>query len=534
MNIKMLITKLLRCCFKHKKSVNSTELMSNKYIISDFFPIEELYSTLSDLISTAFKIFPKNIENSIDELKNLLRDDINCYIEYPYVEKVYRDSYYNYYSTKHNSTLRNCARISFFNNDISITDFRTVESNKIQNSFMGYMTIRPTLPNLIGRTMISPLAYRQNNNLYCLTNSEVVINGVRLTIRAFPHSSQDGETITCAETTIWSVMEYFGTRYPEYKPVLPSKIIAALSNYSYERQLPSRGLTSEQISYALKEFDFGTRLYALAENSQDEGEIEAYGEKEFKRLLGYYVESGIPIIAGIENDSLGHALIIMGHKKITVGDIDLTEYQPIEINSKNGIVYLYDYADLINDFVVIDDNMPPYNTIPFENPTHNYDTPQFEGCKIKNFIAPLYHKIYLEAGGAKELSISYLENFNHDLPGNKIILKLFCISSRSFKAELNNKVNIGVEANEIILSLTMPKFIWIGLFTNTGLLKQSKANGLVILDATETNIEDALILMVSPNGLITYDSQDDLGFKYTTYDLEINNFNIFANNLKES
>lgn len=80
----------------------------------------------------------------------------------------------------------------------------------------------------------------------------------------------------------------------------------------------------------------------------------------------------------------------------------------------------------------------------------------------------------------------------------------------------------------------MPKFIWIGLFTNTELLKQSNSNGLVVFDATETNIEDALILMVSPSGLTTYDSQEDLGFKYTTYNLDINNFNIFANNLKES
>ncbi len=530
-NIKLLINRLYRCFGIHK-FVNSTNHMNDKSIISDFFPIAELYSTVSDFISVFFKFFPKSIEDDIKQLKKLLRKDLNCFIEYPYVEKVYRDSFYNYYSTKHNSTIRNCARISFFTNKISIEDFRIPESfEKLQNNFLGYITIRPTLPNLIGRTMLSPLAYTQNDSLYCITKSEVVINGVRLNIRAFPHSSQDRETITCAETTIWSVMEYFGTKYPDYKPVLPSKIILALSNYSYERQLPSKGLTSEQISYALKEFGFGTRLYALR---LENGENEAYPEKEFKRLLGYYVESGIPVIAAIENNLLGHALVIIGHKVICHDEIDLTKYEPTEIESRYGKIYLYDYVDFINDYVVIDDNMPPYNIIPFDNPTRNYNDTQFEGCKIKNFIAPLYRKIYLEAGGAKELMKSYLENFKHDLPGNNIILKMFYTSSRSFKAELNERIEIGDEANDIILSLTMPKFIWVGVFTNLELLKESKANGLVVLDATETNVDDARILMVSPKCLTTYDSQGDLNSKYANYNLVINNFNIFANNLKES
>lgn len=52
--------------------------------------------------------------------------------------------------------------------------------------------------------------------------------GVKLFIEGFPHSSQDSETITCAETTIWAAMEYFGTRYSDYKPVLPSTIIKTM------------------------------------------------------------------------------------------------------------------------------------------------------------------------------------------------------------------------------------------------------------------------------------------------------------------
>ena len=58
-------------------------------------------------------------------------------------------------------------------------------------------------------------------------------------------------------------MEYFGEKYSNYKPVLPSIIINQLTSVSYERQIPSNGLNVDKISYALKEFGCGTRIYAL-------------------------------------------------------------------------------------------------------------------------------------------------------------------------------------------------------------------------------------------------------------------------------
>jgi len=509
--------------------------MSDKQILYCYLPISELYSTVSEFICDEFKFFQQSIKSALEVLTNLLKEDLNFYMEYPYVEKVYRDSFYNYYSTKHNSTIRNCARIAFFSQDIKEKDFRTKNSFcKIQKNFFGYITIRPTLPNLIGKTMLSPLAYKVNPGIYCLTKANVLINGVRLDISAFPHSSQDGETITCAETTIWSVMEYFGLRYPDYRPILPSKIIAALSNYSYERQLPSRGLTSEQISFALREFGFGTRLYALRTENGTNGGNEAYPKKEFKRLLGYYIESGIPVIAAIENDSLGHALVIMGRESLNHKAIDLSLFESQTVKTNSGEMELYDYVDFIDKYIVIDDNMPPYNIVPFGNPTANYNVEQFAECKIQNFIAPLYHKIYLEAGGARELMLSYLESFEHELSGNKIILKLFFTSCRSFKAELNERIDLGFDATELILNLAMPKFVWVGILTSPELLKESKANSMVVIDATETNIEEARILMVSPNKITTYDSQAELDSKYAFYYPEIKTFNIFANNLKDS
>lgn len=83
--------------------------------------------------------------------------------------------------------------------------------------------------------------------------------GIKMRVSGFPHSSQDGEMMSCAETTVWSILEYFGNKYSEYRPVMPSDILAALKPFAYERQLPSGGLSFEQISSALKTKDLDVR-----------------------------------------------------------------------------------------------------------------------------------------------------------------------------------------------------------------------------------------------------------------------------------
>jgi len=61
----------------------------------------------------------------------------------------------------------------------------------------------------------------------------------------------------------------FGTKYPDYTPVLPSKVNQVLGRFSFERLIPSKGLTAGQISYALKELGFGVKIYSENAYKQD-------------------------------------------------------------------------------------------------------------------------------------------------------------------------------------------------------------------------------------------------------------------------
>jgi hypothetical protein len=201
--------------------------MSIKNFISEISNSKDL---ITELLIEEFNIDKTNAELLFDKIVKPHIDKLkaNCYLvaEVPYIDKVYRDSYYTYYSSKLNNYKRDTIRISFFDGEITLDDFRAEDAiSRIGQLYLGFIVLRPTEPSLIGRSVIAPQALLTNGFKICKTKFNATVNSVKFEVEGFPHSSQDSETISCAETTLWALMEYFGNKYPEYKPVLPSDII---------------------------------------------------------------------------------------------------------------------------------------------------------------------------------------------------------------------------------------------------------------------------------------------------------------------
>jgi hypothetical protein len=201
-------------------------------------PLEDAVDEIMSMLNRLYGQIDPAIETDLADFFDLLQDKLFCFIEYPYVDRIYRDTYYTYFSTKHNDYPRDCIRVAFFELPLKEVHFR--RSNYIQllqRTFRGFMIIRPTFPNIIGRTLIDPRAFRQRNFQICHYSAGVLINGIKLNATGFPFSSQDGESISCAETTLWGIMEYFGNKYADYQPVSPSKIISVLDQHAKKRLL---------------------------------------------------------------------------------------------------------------------------------------------------------------------------------------------------------------------------------------------------------------------------------------------------------
>ncbi|MEI9806459.1 MAG: hypothetical protein WDO16_00540 [Bacteroidota bacterium] len=105
--------------------------------ISSVIYAEEM---ICDLLENSFQISAADTEFSyrtwIKPHFERLQDDCWLLAETPYVDRVYRDSYYHYYSSKHASYLRDCIRISIFQGEIQSDDFRRNDKRKdIQDKY---------------------------------------------------------------------------------------------------------------------------------------------------------------------------------------------------------------------------------------------------------------------------------------------------------------------------------------------------------------------------------------------------------------
>lgn len=448
-------------------------------------------------------IFSKYVSPHFD----VLRDDVTLLAESGYVDGFYRDSYYQYFSSKLKNYSRDCIRLSLFSGKISEDDFANSSRYKeLQGKYLGFYVLRPTFPNILGRSVISPKAMKNNDIRICTCQFETTALGLKFQVEGFPHSSQDTEIITCAETTLWAVMEYFGEKYSNYKPVLPSIIINQLTSVSYERQIPSNGLNVDKISYALKEFGFGTRIYALdsfnEKKQNDEVKKEAENENtvgEFERLLSCYVESGIPLVLAIENEaeSFAHALLVVGRKDNCDDKID---NMPSYFDKGKNIV-IYDYDSVRRKLVYVDDNRPVYQTGYLPDLVAHYAGDNPKACKVTHFIVPFYPKIYLEAFGARLFVREFLLSGLLPIPENsEIIVKVFLASSRSFKHELMRGNGVSGKLKSYILEKQLPKFIWLAEISTGHLTKDGMASGLMILDATEPNRDYSPLIVAAYEG----------------------------------
>lgn len=460
-----------------------------------------------------------------------LHPDLCAILEYPYVDKVYRDSYYGYFSSKNKPYFRDSIKVSFFKEKIDRSVFFDSARCKelLPKNALGFMTIRPTFPLVIGRSLLSPLCSVNERLLCSMVKYQFTTDSVKLEVEGFPHSGQDKETITCAETTILSIMEYFGNRYPEYRPALPSRVTSILGRFSAERLLPSNGLTATQISYALKELGFGVKIYSKgAFDSEKSADAKITDDskssgKEFYRIVRTYVESGIPIVGIVSDRHTAHAVNIIGRKDFSDSDVEqLVSTGGRDIGQERTV---YDFADMNLEYVFMDDNTAPYQCSQIEGPLQYSTNEKLKDCKLNFIIVPLYPKIYMDAGGARKAGLELLKHTKAVI-NKQLVVRVMLASSRSYKdyIALNGTMDSSVKC--FILERPMPKFIWVMELSTKELCVERKANGLILFDATEPN-ETNVICSVTEKR--TFAAQFE-----TALDIELEPFNIYDRNLRSN
>ncbi len=350
-------------------------------------------------------------------------------IEDYYIDPVYRDAYYNYWSKAHFSWPRYCKRLFLFLDTHTCEEFFDNECfGKLNVDFLGTIVVRPSYSDAtdhtFGRTLLNPykmvLKTEDGEVIHPYKYLETAkykfhLLGNTYTTRAFPFLSQDGVVMKCAETSVCSLCDYFSAHSARYGQVLPSHIQAKLKERLPERILPSHGLYCNDISFLLGKFGFSPMIYAdmedpdRAEYRVPEGKgfdtkigdtdgtlAEGVGQTwddlhttGFKEWFHYYVESAIPVltITAPSQEVNKHAALVIGHGQAQKSVEECKIYHL-------GNLPCIDTAELYEKYIVQDDNQIPYTEEAMDRFT------QLGNYKLSAFVVPLDRHVFLEASSA--------------------------------------------------------------------------------------------------------------------------------------
>lgn len=438
----------------------------------------------------------RELFRSIIEMILRSADTVTVLAESGHIDEAYTDTYYNYFSGLHFQPSKYCKRFSFFQGEVTQENyFQKYLHGDLQNDLIGTMVIRPVKYGFIGRTLLDPakLAGSDSKKDIHLRTARFTqhILGAEFTIDAFPFCSQDSSFMTCAEVTILNLMEYYAMRYHSYRKVFPSDIKNLSQRYQYERVTPSAGLTYLVVSKILSEFGFAPRLYNR-EAVKIHPLIGDERENEIKRIMHYYVESGIPVAVNVEPEKgdlrEGHSLLCIGHS----GKMDLERAKKYAMAGKNEKHEVINSADFYTQYCVIDDHQKPYEIREYERMSI------FPDMMISNLAVPLYKKMYLEAKYAYDIFYRVFRDEKLGLASWKIskkylaeddpvVMRIYQASSRSYRSfKITAYDDSYNQRKEKFAKLKLPQFIWCCEFFRLGqyMSEDRKAFANVILDAT--------------------------------------------------
>ena len=503
--------------------------------------VNELFIKLINIYPIYFQE-PERIREIVDLFKLECSNNITLIIESNHIDRQYRDSYYTYFSQKYSSLERNCLRLAFFEGDVKYSDFMSDISEIQRNSFLGTIVLRPLNVGNIGHTLLNPHKLKIEGYVQTCT-FKVMICGRKFTIKAFPYSSQDNETMTCAETALFNLVQYYSEKYGEYRLLMPSEILKIIEQVSYGRVLPSSGVDDACMTKVLQESNLHPILYRF-ENEE---------ESDFDELFYTYVESGIPFILGLPQ----HAVICVGH-----GDVDfkLINHNLGEVSVCSDVegqeIYYLSTSSLVDEYIFMDDNRAPYLVSTVDKLTEHYyknsqyffesdedifsdenmltddvydiyeenieytqDVIQKMKRQCDSLLVPLYKRIFLEASRAKSIfDLHFLKNidfiskiqkaYNDKTWGctidNPLVWRMYLASSNSYKDfKCRNVTND--EMHKYYSSESYPRFIWVMEIGTVSTFSEKRARVEILLDATSSRNSDTwAILSVGYKGHLVF------------------------------
>jgi hypothetical protein len=344
------------------------------------------------------------ILSTLDAVKNPPLLCQTVIFEYDYIDLDYQDEFSAFYSKAFKRYPACCVRLHFFSE--KIPSKTKIAFGRYAKSYLGFMVIRPTDLQRMGRTILRPTIKDLDHEfIHCAANFRVHILGEIFSITGMPFTQQDTQVGACAQASLWMLARYMSARF-NYREYLPAEINQyAKAKMAIGRHFPAEeGLNNYQMLDALQAMGFSALLYYVRsmddcathveaafpiDSHGSDADQDAQRKKQRSAKLAdtayRYIESGLPVIFTTSN----HAVVGIGH-------------------SYNSNIKANVAIERIPAFFINNDNAGPYQECPI-NPPPGTDVLSFD--MVESIMAVVPREVTLKGEEAEIMASESIAQF---------------------------------------------------------------------------------------------------------------------------
>lgn len=359
-------------------------------------------------------------------------------VENRYVDLDYRSEYSAFWSLRFQSPPAFGRRLHFFSAHL---DDETMHRLPDEAGYLGYSVLRPVESGRVGRTMLMPPLSLRGATL-SLVRDEVSLFGNDLEVEGVPFCQQDGEYLRCAHVAAWTCHYTAHRRGLVGRQTTAQIAQTSPSMLSWERPLPSKGMTLNQLQAV-----FGS-----------------LGQPAI-----FYPVSRLPTVAGVEapdpvKDAAGN-VIPPGNWDTRIFSVIcryLNSRFPVLIGSEDHAFVL---AGWMRDgehvrFIACDDQVGPYEVI--ETPFEHYKAPWL------SIMISLPPKVFLSGESAETAAHKRLTaiaqrgwpQLAQGLADGSVQLRSSLRTGRVFKRDVEAQASSDAVLRRVRLA-RLPHWVWV-------------------------------------------------------------------------
>lgn len=444
-----------------------------------------------DKLQTLDPVFaPKVISKKLAEgLSEAVRGVL---VEFDYVDKDYRSTYYGYYAKKGRRYRADCVRLHFFDGTVTFDEAAMAlrcgqdDVKNLSDHYFGYAVLRPTIIATIGRSLLSPRIRRGARGRTISARHKVHLLGYTLGVHGFPSMDQHSDIAVCAHVACWSVLRHYSQRYPQHGEVLLQQVTRMAHHFDPGGLAPSQGLAiaeAERVFHAA-----GTYPLVVSKGTRP-SEISLFNSQFLA-----YLESGFPLFVGLTLSTptpVGHAAVVIGRAWDEPALVSGPHDGPIAPPSAPGAVTLAKPAfrawQLMSEMVVVDDNQLPYIQIPA--PGKGNGAEKYTADSFHRFIVALPEKIFYPATAVDMQAVrmfSLLGKWGVKLPPPEdTVIRYFVTTLSRFREEVREKESqFDPRLFKVVMDLPAAQFIWVIEYSSVAQWQSGHVAARVVLDAT--------------------------------------------------